>query len=170
MRKIILILGLMVLAFGMEAQTKIDSVVLSPERTYYEFTGSSTDTMGTGTKSLYAVVDINKTTSVLYNIEVDINSTSAITGTYEKDIVLQGRTHVNDSWSDIEEKADEDGTSDITVDFQDATIPDTSAVATTDPAFYRQFRILIRDGSDVSGLNDGEYITVDYIHWKFYER
>jgi hypothetical protein len=170
MRKIILILCIMVLAFGLEAQTKIDSVILSADRTYYKFDGESTDTMGTGTKSLYAVVDINKSGPVFYNVEVDINSTSTITGTYQKDIVLQGRTHENDSWTDIEEKADEDGTSDITVDFTDTTWGYADSVATTDASFYRQFRILIRDGTTVSGLDAGEYITVDYIHWKFYER
>jgi hypothetical protein len=170
MKKIILILFLGILAFALKAQTKIDSVILAPERTYYKFSAATTDTMGTGTKSLYAVVDINKSTTVYYNVEVDINSTSTIAGTYQKDIVLQGRTHVNDSWTDIEEKADEDATSDITVDFEDQTFGDSDSTATTDAAFYRQFRILIRDGSTVSGLDAGEYITVDYIHWKFYER
>jgi hypothetical protein len=171
MKKIILILLLGILAFSLKAQDREVSRTVIKGATFYEYNGVSEDTIGTGNTQLAWDIKWNLNAPLLYNIEVKFDPDDAIDGTYQKDVVLQGKVHENDSWSDIEEKADEDFTAtSVTLDYNQDLSAIIDTTATTAAPFYRYFRILIRDGSTVSGLEAGETTSLDYIHWKVYER
>lgn len=172
MRKLILILFLGILAFSVKAQDREVGPLSAPTGvSFFEYEGVSQDTIGTGNTELAWGVKWNLNAPLLFNVEVKFDPDDAIDGTYEKDVVLQGKVHENDSWSDIEEKADEDFTaSTVTLDYTQDLAEVIDTTATTDAPFYRYFRILIRDGSTVSGLEAGETTSLDYIHFKVYQR
>jgi hypothetical protein len=170
MKRLIIFSILLIVSVGLFAQDRIVERTLSPDQTLYDYTGQDADTLGTTVDTMAFVFNVNKNRPVLHNIEFKSDVVSAIDGTYEIDVKLQGRTFTSDSWSDIDAtNTGNDATGAITLDFTSdlSEVLDTSA--TTTHPYYRQFRLLVANNT-VSGLDAGEQHKVEYIYVKFYER
>jgi len=170
MKKLILIFITLFVGFSVYAQDTTETRTMSKDQTLYYYIGTAADTFGTTVTNRLYQMNANKNKSLYSNIEMKIDTTTTIDGTVQKDFVLQGRIFSSDSWTDIEEKADQDVTAPLTLDWYSTTFADVDSLSTNNVGFYRQYRVLIRDGTDVSGLDAGEQFEVEYIYWKFYER
>ena len=174
MKKLILILIALFIGVSAFSQDRTVTRTLSPDQTLYDYDGVSQDTIGSGNTSIEWIFNSNKPTSINYVFKVQFELDDDIGGTYQKDVVLQGRHFSSDSWSDLEEKQNQDftgsATDNVTLDYYDTTISDADSLSTDNSPFYRQYRVLIRDGGTVSGLDAGETVSLDYIYVKFYER
>jgi len=129
----------------------------------YDYTGVAGDTMGvTGVDTIAFVMEPNKHTPLLYNIRLDLEDASAVTGDY--DVALQGKVFSTDSWTSID-ATNTAQSGDVNLSFySDGSTMIDSTAANTAP-FYRYYRILI-DGADITVGS----AKVNYIYWKFYER
>ncbi len=174
MKKLILILIALFIGVSAFSQDRTVTRTLGPEQTVYDYDGTSEDTIGTGNTEVAWQFNANKNTSLYYNAEVQFELDDDIGGTYQKDVVLEGRIFSTDSWTTLEEKADQDFTGSagdaVTLDYNATTWDDSGGYSTDSLSFFRQYRLRIRDGSTVSGIDAGENVSLDYLYIKFYER
>jgi hypothetical protein len=169
MKKIILILSILVLAFSVEAQDRTVTRTLRSGFSLIEYDGQAGDTLGTVQDTIVFVFKPNTPYPVVHNIEFNADPDSGI-DTYTVDVKLQGRIFSTDSWSDIDAtNTGVDATSEITVDFNTDLSEVIDTLATTNHPFYNEFRILVANNT-VSGLDAGEQLTVDYINAEFLRR
>jgi hypothetical protein len=165
MRKLILILFLTGLAFGMKAQDRTTNMgTMDLNQTLLDYTGLVADTLTANQDTIRFSWRHKSHRPVLYNIKVQTAETSSITGDY--DLVLYGKVYSDDSWTKITTTAGETSGGSYTFNSDESEVIDT--IATTNAPFYRYFMVEL-DGSQATTLSAGK-ITLNSIYVKLYRR
>ena len=162
MKKLIILLGLIFAVVAVQAQSTARTVTktLNKGTTYYEYSGVSADTVGTGQDTLAIEFIINKNTPVSVAMRAEVTRTGT-TDDYE--MRLQGKVFENDAWTSIIDSTAQTGS--LSLYEPDANMAKTQAASVDN--FYRYFRFLI--GSDGS-VAAGDKLKLDKLIIKIYER
>ena len=170
MKKLMIFLGLILMSATMFAQTTKTCVskVLRPGVSYYEYTGTSSDTLGVDRDSLYFEVLTNKSVPVACAARIEITMGTSDAENYE--YYLQGKIFENEDWNAVSIDSSIAATGDVTLYTQNVSLNDTSggsAVTVLNDQFYRYFRVLLAtDGA----FTATDTLNVDAVIFKFYER
>ena len=169
MKKLISILFVFALfsAYTFAQSRTVFSRVLSPDVSYFEYTGVAADTIGTNQDSLFFEIITNR--NVPINVAARIEVTRAgVTDDYE--YKLQGKVFANDLWPTATLKP-------ISVDsvnsailsaslYHKAVQVDGTQAASTTP-FYRIWRVVVASDGAVAAADK---LTINKVIFKIWDR